>query len=210
MNLQGLLESFGGGLTNQIFTTTIGTVVEYNRSLNMISKLSIAPEEKLGIDEVIFLYNVPVITHQNKKFTMIFPYEAGDKVQVLFSHRDLSNILANDGSEPNVERFKKEYAVVIGAPLLFDDPVDPMIKNVDPNDFVFAKRDNSVRIIVKENNDVQIDTDGKLILGKEDTEERVPLGNELKHWLDNHTHENQGTGKPTQASPEPSKKVFVE
>ena len=210
MSLQALLEGFGGNLSNQIFTTTIGEVTEYKRSLNMISKLYIPPEEKLGIKEGVTLYNVPVITHQNKKFTMIFPYEAGDKVQVLFSHRDLANVLANDGSEPRIERFKMEYAFVIGAPLLYDDPVDPMIKNVEPNDFVFAKRDNSVRIIIKENNDVQIDTDGKLILGNEDTEERIPLGVQLKQYLDNHTHSNQGTGPPNQPSPEPSEKVFVE
>ena len=207
MSLQGLFESFGGNLTNQIFTTTIGEVVEVDREYNRVKKLLIKKEEKIGIMDDVHLYNVPIITHQSKDFVMLFPYKASDKVQVLFSHRDLSNILANDGSDPNIEKFKMEYAVVIGAPILFDDPI-AQVEGVEETDVVFAKRDGGATLIIKENNDVIINSEGNIYLGDKDNAKE--LNKELKEWLDNHTHSNQGSGKPSSNSPAYSKKVFVE
>lgn len=207
MSLQGLLESFGGGLTNQIFTTTIGEVVEMDREYNRVKKLLIKKEEKLNITDDVYLYNVPIVTHQNKDFVMLFPYKTGDKVQVLFSHRDLANILANDGSDPNVEKFKMEYALVIGAPILFDDPI-AKIEGTEETDVVFAKRDGGATLIIKDNNDVIINSEGNIYLG--DKASAKELNKELKEWLDNHTHSNQGSGKPSSNSPMHSKKVFVE
>ena len=207
MSLQGLFESFGGSLTNQIFTTTIGEVVEMDREYNRVKKLLIKKEEKLNITDDVYLYNVPIITHQNKDFVMLFPYKTGDKVQVLFSHRDLSNILANDGSDPNAEKFKMEYALVIGAPILFDDPI-AKVKDTEETDVVFAKRDGGASLIIKDNNDVIINSEGNIYLGDKDNAKE--LNKELKEWLDNHTHSNEGSGKPNSASPAHSKKVFVE
>lgn len=49
----------------------------------------------------------------------------------------------------------------------------------------------------------------ELLLGGEDAEEGVPLGNALKEWLDNHTHTHPegNTGPPTSDSPDPSEVV---
>lgn len=53
----------------------------------------------------------------------------------------------------------------------------------------------------------------KLLLGSSGASEGVPLGNQLKSWLDNHTHPGDSggtTGAPNSSSPSPSTKVFVE
>lgn len=58
----------------------------------------------------------------------------------------------------------------------------------------------------------------EILLGSPGAEEGVPLGNELKKWLDGHTHDfswtsSAGSGTtsaPTEESPDPSEKVFVE
>lgn len=217
MSLQGLLEGFGGNLSNQIFTTTIGEIVEMDREYNRAKKVLVKKEEKLKIEEDIYLYNVPILSHQNKDFVTLFPYKKGDKAQILFSHRDLSNILANDGSDPRVEKFKMEYAFIIGAPILFDDSISP-VKNVEDDDFALIKRDGTAKVVLKSNGDVQIDTSGKVILGDEDSVEGIALGDKIKEYLDNHTHnytwsDDGGSGTtspPSTKSPEPSKKVFVE
>lgn len=49
-----------------------------------------------------------------------------------------------------------------------------------------------------------------ILLGSEEAAEGVPLGTQLKTWLDGHTHSASGAGPPSAPSPDPSKKVKLE
>lgn len=55
-------------------------------------------------------------------------------------------------------------------------------------------------------------TSPSLLLGSDQASEGVPLGQQLKKWLDAHVHTlpDGMTGPPTAPSPDPSKKVFSE
>lgn len=51
-----------------------------------------------------------------------------------------------------------------------------------------------------------------LLLGSDEADQGIPLGDQLKEWLDNHVHSlpDGVSGPPTEPSPAPSQKVMVE
>lgn len=212
--LESLLSNFGDGLKGQVVTMTIGEIVEMDRSLNRAAKVVLKSEPSIGIDSDEYLYNVPIATFNTADYVLLTPYKAGDSVTVVFSHRDLDNILANEGGDAKNQSFSKSNAVIVGGANLFTQKI---VGDWDDDDIVLAKRDGTSSIVIKSNNDIQVNTNGNIYLGDKGSTEGVPLGKQLKQWLDGHTHDyswtsdggNSTTSPVSNKSPEPSERVFT-
>lgn len=209
MSLANILGASMSDVVGQVYTMTIGEIVELDRPYNRAKKVRLIDEVKESkytdmADE--FIFNIPFVALRTKEFVVLPPYEVGDRVIVLFSHRDITNILENDGSESMNVNFDKSDAVIVGNVNLFDSPID--VSGSSEGEFVFKKHDNSLSIHIDKENNVEVKTDGKIYLGDKNGAEAMPLGEELKDWLDNHTHSGQGSGRPTSPSPQLSERVF--
>lgn len=209
MTLASLISNMSESTKSGVYTMTIGEIIELDPIYNRAAKVMLIDESKESkyndLDDD-FIYNIPFTGFNNEDFVLFQPYKVGDKVTILFSHRDIDNILENDGSEQDGSNFNKSDAVIIGGLNLFDNPIDQ--EDVKEGDILLKKRDNSMKIRIDyETNDVSIETDGNIYLGNKNESQPMPLGKDLKDWLDNHTHSGQGAGTPTSPSPELSKGV---
>lgn len=220
MSLASVIQGIGNKTKSEVYTMTVGEIVELDREYNRAKKVLLLDEDKQTkyIDEDDeYIYNIPYIHTITEEFVFIPPYREGDKVIILFSHRDIDNLLENDGSEAIDEAvFDKSDAVIIGGVHLFDDTIE--LGDVEEGELCFKKRDDSVSIHIDNDNNIEVKTDGKIYLGEKDDAEAVPLGEQLKEWLDNHTHDYNWTleggsgvtSPPKEKSPELSEKVFNE
>ena len=218
MSLTSVIQGIGNKTKGEVYTMTIGEIVELDREYNRAKKVLLLDEDKQTkyIDEDDeYIYNIPYIHMITEEFVFIPPYKEGDKVIVLFSHRDIDNLLENDGSESLDEAvFDKSDAVIIGGVHLFDDTVD--LGDVEEGELCFKKRDDSVSIHIDNENNIEIQTEGNVYLGDKGDAEPMPLGKQLKEWLDNHTHDYEwsstggsgATKPPKQKSPDLSERVY--
>lgn len=97
-------------------------------------------------------------------------------------------------------------------------------KHFDDETYVEYKKEEKVLKVMV--NDVSIEVNNgkvtiksdEILLGSDSAAEGVPLGNQLKDWLDNHTHDyswsdsagSGSTSSPTSTSPAVSEKVKIE
>ena len=217
MSLASVIQGIGDKTKGEVYTMTIGRIEEVDRRYNRASKVLLLDEEqesKYNDVDSAYIYNIPFVSYSTSEFVMIPPFQKGDYVVVLFSHRDIDNILENSGSEGDGSGiFDKSDAVIVGGVNLFDAPIT---EPSNDGDFTIAKRDGSLRINIDKESNIEIQTDGKIYLGDKDDAEAVPLGEQLKEWLDNHTHDYDwsstgGSGvtePPKQKSPDLSKRVY--
>lgn len=152
---------------------------------------------------------VPVAMPQTNDFVVRMPYSKGDVVVIVFAQRDIDNILLGGDNAETGRKLSIDDAIVVGGINLFNNsmPAD------NSADLAIAKKDMSSKIVLKANGDIAIETAGNVFVGGSTATEGVPLGDQLKTWLDGHTHTESGGGAttaPTTASPAPSAKVRVE
>lgn len=178
----------------------------------MVANVTILQTEEGEKNE---LFGIPVSCLRAGGFIIKPPYQQGDIVNVAFSSISMDEVLIS-GKEENVsitEQFRNEDAVVqFGIPTMGDSfPAE------HAEDLVIAKDDYSSKIVLTNDGDIIIQSDGNVLLG-ESAEEGVPLGTTLKGWIDSHVHPiswtdggGSGTsGPPTTPSPDPSEKVKIE
>lgn len=150
------------------------------------------------------LMQVPIATHQTADFVVRPPYKPGDEVLLVFSMKDIEPLLYGGGT-PSRRQHALDDALIVGGITPFTEPL-PGSWSEHEEDFVIGKRDLTSRIVLTATGDVRVESSGTVFIG-EGAEEGIPLGTQLKDWLDNHTHD--GGGPPDQASPEPSEKVKI-
>lgn len=216
MSLANILNASLSDVKNQVYTMTIGEIVEIDREYNRAKKVRLIDEaqESKYVDKADeFIFDIPFVSMRTNDFVFLPPYKAGDRVVVLFSHRDITNILENKGANSIGVQFDKSDAVIVGTVNLFDNPID--LQDTSEGDIVLKKHDNSLSIRIDKDNNIEIKTDGNIYLGDKDNAEKMPLGEKLKQWMDNHTHDydwtdsgGSGTTKPPkQPSPPLSERV---
>lgn len=217
MSLASVIQGIGDKTKGEVYTMTIGQIEEVDHRYNRASKVLLLDEEqesKYNDVDSAYIYNIPFVSYTTGDFVIVPPFKKGDYVVVLFSHRDIDNILDNSGSEGGGSGlFDKSDAVIVGGVNLFDTPID---LPTSEGDYTIAKRDGSLRINIDKDNNIEIKTEGNVYLGDKDDAEPMPLGKQLKEWLDNHTHDynwtstggNSTTEPPKSPSPELSEKVY--
>ena len=217
MSLASVIQGIGDKTKGEVYTMTIGRIEEVDRRYNRASKVLLLDEEqesKYSDVDSAYIYNIPFVSYSTSEFVMTPPFQKGDYVVVLFSHRDIDNILENSGSEGDGSGiFDKSDAVIVGGVNLFDTPI---AEPSGEGDFTIAKRDGSLRINIDKESNIEIQTEGNVYLGDKDDAEPMPLGKQLKEWLDNHTHDYEwsstggsgATKPPKQKSPDLSERVY--
>lgn len=194
-------DQFKNGLLGGIATAALAKVEKYDPA--GFADVSLEPDGEL-------ISNVPVATIQNADFFIRVPLKKGDIVAVMFSGRDIDGVMHEDPDSTTDRMLDINDAIIVGGINVFSAPLPAENKN----DLVLAKKDMSTRVVIGANGNVTIDAAGKVFLGDGATE-GVPLGAQLKTWLDNHTHDydddgsNKTTKKPSNPSPAPSKGVLV-
>lgn len=198
-------DQYKNGILSGIMTFAVGVIEKYDPAGR--ADVSILPDYDL-------LNGIPISTIQTEDYFIRVPYKKGDLVAVGFACRDIESVMNEDYENVSDRMLDINDAIVLGGLNLFSEPLPPD----HSEDLVIAKKDMTTKIVLSKNGDVTIDTPGKIYLG-DGAGEGVPLGDQLKTWLDNHTHEyddDNGNGvstkttkKPSGASPDPSKGVFV-
>lgn len=207
MTLAGVLSAGLSGVKRQVYTMTIGEIKELDREYNRAKKIMLIDEkkqEKYVDKDDEYIYNIPFASLRTKDFIFVPPYKVGDRVVILFAHRDITNILENDGSEALEINFDKSDAVIVGTVNLFDQEVD--LDDTEEGDFYFKKHDNSLSVKIDSDNNIEIKTDGNIYLGDKNEAEPMPLGKQLKEWLDSHTHDYDWTSTGGSSTTKPPKK----
>lgn len=193
-------------LLNSVNTCGFARVVKVDMKY---MRMDVQPLFEMDAPQIL---NVPIATHQTKKFFIRPPYKVGDIVLLIFSQRDIDPIVW-EGGEASTRKLSIDDALVIGGVTPFTQPLPDEFEE-HKEDFVIATRDYKTRLIITKDGDIIVDVDeGKKIYLADkpkngEPEQGVPLGDKLKEWLDNHTHGPDG--KPKTPSPEPSRKVKVQ
>ncbi|KAB8139259.1 hypothetical protein F9U64_01145 [Gracilibacillus oryzae] len=201
--IQGMI---GDGI-NGMHTAAIARIENYDPSL-MKADITIM---QTG-DEV---FDVPVSYFHTKDFIIRPPYQKGDLVTVIFAESSIDELITTgEQQEPRAkEKFSITDAIITQGVQTFQVPL-PIGHE---NDLIIAKKDFTSKVVIKESGEVVIESDSNIYLGENATE-GVPLGDQLKQWLDSHTHAytwsdpggNGVTSPPLNQSPAPSKKVKTE
>jgi hypothetical protein len=171
-----------------------------------LMKADVVPLFEEGLTPIL---NVPISPQQTGDYIIRVPYKKGDLVTVVFSQRDIDSILYG-GGEQSTRMLGIDDAIIIGGINTYNNPLPEGYEE----DLLIAKKDFKSRIVIGKDNNITVETDGNIFLGDGATE-GVPLGNQLKQWLDSHTHPytwtdpggNGFTSPPSSSSPSPSKKV---
>lgn len=173
------------------------------RIVNVDLQLMKADVVPLFDEDMPIIKNVPIAAQQTGEFVIRLPYKKGDLVLLVFSQRDIDPIMYG-GGEPSTRMLGLDDALIVGGINLFTQPLPDGFEK----DVLIAKKDFSSRVVLGADGNITIETNGNIFLGDGATE-GVPLGNQLKQWLDSHTHPtpNGESGPPTSASPSPSEKV---
>ena len=171
--------------------------------------------------ELPIIQEVPVCTIKAGGFIIKPPYQEGDIVLLLFSERCIDDFIYT-GENTTTEakrRHSLEDAVIIGGLNTFTSGDE--LPDEESENLVIGKNDYSSKITIKEDGDIVIEADSNIYLNDSESEEGVPLGNTLKNWIDEHTHDfdyswtdsggsSSGTTKvPNSNSPDPSNTVKV-
>lgn len=201
-------KNYKSGMISGLFTCTLARIERFD------AKLMQADITPLHEPDASMILNCPVAAQQTGEFVMRFPYQPGNIVVVVFSQRDIEPILYG-GGEQSKRYLDMDDAVIIGGINLFTEPLEGIPAEHD-EDLVIAHKSFKSRIIMRKDGAIIADTDSNIYLGK-DAEEGIPLGDQLKAWLDNHTHsytwtDSGGSGEtsvPKSPSPAPSEKVRI-
>lgn len=209
---------------NDFFNNLKGSLSEQTNSA-MVCKVERFDATKMKADVLPLINNsdgtkpsmlieVPVMLVKAGGFAIRPPYKKGDIVLVVFIDRDMDNFLrTGDTSTPETSReHSLDDAVVVGSVMPFTEE----LPSEGANDLVIGTEDFSSTVIIRPNGDIVIKA-GEVYLGSDAAVEGVPLGDSLKEWLDNHTHEYDWTStggsntskKPTTRSPKPSDVVKI-
>lgn len=189
-------ETFKKNMTNGLYTAALGLIEKYDPAGK--ADVLILPDKDL-------ISEVPVATLQSAGFFIRVPYKKGDLVVVVFASRSIDGTMHGDAESDMSERTHDiNDAMVMGGLNLFAAP----LPSTNKDDMVIGKKDGTTRVVIGNDGNVTVEASGKIFLGDGATQ-GVPLGQQLKTWLDSHTHGSSGAGAPTSASPAPSGKVFA-
>lgn len=124
----------------------LGRVVKFNAAE---MKADIQP---LPSGENSLLINVPVMTFVSKSFYVRLPIEVGDMVLVVFADNDLDNILLGGDNKATERKHDLSDAICIGGVLSFTGGLPGQYGE----DLVLAKRDNSAKVVIKKDGNIDI------------------------------------------------------
>lgn len=164
------------------------------------------------------ILDVPFWMPKAGPFVLRLPVRRGDTVLVVFSERALDYILT-DG-QPQDPRLRRRHALddAIALPGLLNR-AEGKLTEEHGEDVALFDRNTGNKIVLKASGDCILHIPaGRIYLADEGANEGAARGTSLKQWLDSHTHPyswtsgsgSGTTGPPTEPSPEPSKKVFLE
>jgi hypothetical protein len=195
-------------------TCLLGKVKSFNPTEMNVTVAPMNPYRVHGGDvKLPELIDIPVNSINSSEFIVVTPYKEGDIVVILFAERDISDIVEEGefSDKTNKRKFDFNDAIIIGS----IKPFTEELSNANKDDLQILKKDGTSKIVLKSNGDIIIESDN-VLLGGEDANESVPLGDSLKTWLDSHTHDyswtsdsGSGTTSSPSSSPDPSSNVKV-
>lgn len=185
-----LINSLKKEITKNINVSVIAKIIKINTN----NTVNVKPLYKDSEKEMPILVNVPLMQLSSGNIKIEIEQQVGDIVLLIVNDFDVENVLiSGDAKEVNT---KRNHAL--------DDAI------ALPFELITYNKNSSYTsvISVKQSGDIILKSNSKVYLGSDSASEGVPLGTQLKTWLDSHTH---GSGSaPDSESPSPSEKVVVE
>jgi len=207
MEISKLLGGLQDNLLNNIFCSLVGKITKIHDE----NKIDVKPLYSLNGNSIPQVVQVPLLFLGNAKNMIEVESQVGDYVLLIISDYDIDNLIIS-GEEKEVNtNSKHQLNDAVAIPFSFTP-------------FNNSKAQTS-KISIKADGSIIIDTPNTIKLGGNATE-GVPLGDSLKSWIDNHTHNfssgyswTSGSGSgtisgtttnPNSESPNTSEKVLVE
>lgn len=204
---RNLIEGIAGDMVDDVHTSAIARIEAYDPVL-MKADLTIL---QTG-DEI---FDVPVGHLNVGEFIIRPPYKIGDKVVVVFAESSIDEVVST--GEQKESQAKEKHSITDAIVVSGLHTWETELPSEHENDLIIAKKDFSSKVVIKETGEVIVESDSNIFLG-ENAQDGVPLGDQLKEWLDNHVHDyhwtadggSGSTSPPSTESPNPSEKVRVE
>lgn len=109
-------------------------------------------------EDLPLITEVPVSLLKAGPFYIRPPYQKGDIVLLVFSERALDNVIANGvGQDPESNRkHSLDDAIIISGIM----PFNQSLPSEHGDDLLIGKTDGSVKVVIKNNNDITVETKG--------------------------------------------------
>jgi len=165
--MDGILQESIGGINS----CTIGKIEKFDATTMKANVIPLVKKKNKDgtTEDVSLLIEVPVSFLKAGPFLIRPPYKAGDIVLVVFSDRDIENVLfSGDKGEPiRCETHSLDNAIVVSGIM----PFTKTLPGEHSNDLIIAKEDLTSKIVIKENGEILIESDrGVTISGPSKTE----------------------------------------
>lgn len=188
------------GFTDNVHTAAIARIEKYDATVMKADITLMQSGEEI--------FDVPVSLLEAGEFIIRPPYTKGNLVIVVFSESSIDEVITT--GEQKESRVTGKHNITDAMVIQGVKSFNKALPSDHAEDLVIAKKDFTSKVVLKKNGDVIIESNNQIYLGENATE-GVPLGDQLKGWLDSHTHPtpNGESGAPSNPSPNPSEKVRV-
>lgn len=145
-NANKFLKDYASRISKGMSVAKLGRVVKFYPKTMKIDVMPLPSEDNAMI------INVPVATVRTKDFLLYYPFKPGDNVVLLFIDNDIDNIILGDDSIETERDHDVSDCICLGGYTLLTEN----LKVEDPEAFIMQNMDNTARIIVKKNGDIDI------------------------------------------------------
>lgn len=131
-------EQFKNRMVGEMYTAAIAQIESYDPIINK-ADIVVLPSRRL-------VKSVPVGLPQTSDFYIRMPYQKGDHVIVVFSHRDIDPIIFDSGGVPSHRMLSENDAMIVQGINVYTDPLPPE----DADKLVIARKDGQTKIAMGE------------------------------------------------------------
>lgn len=145
-NANKFLKDYANGISKGMNVAKLGKVVKFYPDTMRIDVMPLPSEDNAMI------INVPVATVRTKDFLLYYPFKPDDNVVLLFADNDTDNILLGEDSIETERDHDVSDCICLGGFTLLTEK----LKVDDKEAFIMQNMDNTAKIILKKNGDIDI------------------------------------------------------
>lgn len=138
-----------GGLTSELYTSAIAELVRVDLQLMQADIKLLEAEESM-------IMSVPIAVQQTGGFIIRPPYQAGDKVVVVFSKEDIEPVLYG-GGDPSEGQHVKDNAIIVAGLSDYLSSLPAGFAEHD-RDLVIANKDLTAKFVINDSGEIVIDS----------------------------------------------------
>lgn len=147
----------------EVHTCLPGEIISFDPATQLANiQLLIKRKQSGKLVNIAVLQDVPIRYMASKKFSMTFPLEEGDEVEVKFAERSIDVWLENGGIQNPDDRRKHSFSDAYATPMLYSQ--QKKIENFDPDNLQIRTADGLSLITLTAAGEIQLNGDTNSIV----------------------------------------------